>query len=354
MRIICKKILDFLFEVSAPGRLIGQTETLLGAFPDAEAGPGSVTLDCDGENIVRSIEGRNFDVQVLLRPPHGSWHLKSACGQLVLAASARHHEMLHGSAVTCKNGAVLFVGGGAAGKTSLALEMHSRGFRLACEGHVPVERESGLVMPFPRSPELDLKESRHTESGHPAIAKTPRHPPSELFTDPVGISHLFFLDTPYPGKKEQCIHFFCRGGQAELLARKLKKNGLFAVKNIQNQDLATVSGNIPGGDGRRIEEVLSVAGASGVDILHFHCAPLVSPDFNACPEIVNTGKAAAILGIAANTFSGAPLHPAKSGGRIRLSAIDEWLSKASSFILTGGSVSQRAELVTSIIEEPAP
>ena len=156
MRRLRYRVLDAVIEIEAEkDRWLGEVRKSLARFPKAvDNEKAMVAIRADAEAIAA------FDAQGALlwrRDLEAGdplpWLLKTMTNQCLLTALTATHDILHGSAVADGERAYLFIGGSGSGKTTLILALRRRGYRLLCEGQIPVSRATSLIQPFPRGVE---------------------------------------------------------------------------------------------------------------------------------------------------------------------------------------------------------
>jgi hypothetical protein len=132
-------------------------------------GPPARTIDVHPHHGYR-LYARNFGLarisptgaRVVCAPPDDepwSWQRFLVGRILPWAAVLRGHEAFHASAVGFRNRAVAFVGETGAGKTSLAVQLVTRGMEFFTDDVLALERSDGLVRAHPGASIVSVRES---------------------------------------------------------------------------------------------------------------------------------------------------------------------------------------------------
>ena len=93
--------------------------------------------------------------------------------------------LLHGAALSCEGRGVILAGPAMAGKSTLALELMALGHAFLSDDAAPIERETGLLLPFPRA--IGMRKAAGTTASRGLPASSVLELPHKLLLDPAAL-----------------------------------------------------------------------------------------------------------------------------------------------------------------------
>lgn len=130
----------------------------------------------------------------------GAWQRLLIAQVLPFAALLHGLEVFHASAVVKEGDAIAFLGPSRSGKTSLALELCSRGARFMADDVLAVESRDGRLLANPGSPiagvDRERSSDRDSDSGEQVVAVNERERMVRMVgaSEPAPLRALFFID----------------------------------------------------------------------------------------------------------------------------------------------------------------
>lgn len=205
------KIFDFSFSLSSDSsQTIRLFDLVYKNFRQKDGLSSSFSFEVFSENGKRGAP--HLKVREKIYPFHGFSSLESQCFKLITDEIYRKidsHNWMHGGGVAFQNKGIMVCGDSGTGKTSLILKLLSSGFKFLSDEVIPVEKKTGLMVPFLRSvglrPEArDLFEKEfslfqelefanlwgHKYFGNPSLLK------SKKAIQPVFPEYFFYLVNP--------------------------------------------------------------------------------------------------------------------------------------------------------------
>ncbi len=343
------RVLDRIIEIKADDEnWLGEVEKSLARFADAGSdADADVSIRAGAGSIEAFVAGGGLKMRRAFGPhDNAAWLLKTVANQSILDALAATHDILHGSAVVADDKAVLFIGGSGAGKTTLSMELNSRGYPLLCEGQIIVLRETGMIAPFPRGVESEPVGGGDSIFGR---YKTSGILSGSIYENPCGVSHVFFLEDIFPGAAKQDFVIACGMSEKEVLENVLEDLPLEnqAVESRGNTCWFRFSFAPTGEFGLNDLHARLKAGAARVDFIK--SSKTDKPRFEKPAQLEKVSLAKAVLGLAANCIH--YLGKNEPSAEINhFKAFSQLIADAEAYLLYNGSVEERAGRVMEIIE----
>jgi hypothetical protein len=205
------KIFDFSFILSSDSsQTIRLFDLVYKNFRQKNGLSSSFSFEVSSQNGKRGVP--HLKVKEKIYPFHGFSPLESQCFKLItdeLYKNIDSHVWMHGGGVAFQNKGVMICGDSGSGKTSLILKLLSSGFKFLSDEVIPVEKKTGMMVPFPRSvglraearnlldrefsffTELEfVNQWGHKYFGNPALLK------SRKAREPVFPEYFFYLINP--------------------------------------------------------------------------------------------------------------------------------------------------------------
>lgn len=207
------------------------------------------------EVVIQTKEGEApyFKSEGRVYPFHSFSPVESQVFKLVtdeLYRRVESHFLIHGGGVCFQNKGVIVSGESGTGKTSLIVNLLTRGFQFLSDEVVPINRKTGMMEPFPRAVGLrtearfllkegfDLfgKEKFNDSSGHKYFVN-----PSFLSPEKIGGPSLplYFLYLAKPKSSPECktiIHMVIESRGKEFISLLKRIKGLRILQSIQRKN----------------------------------------------------------------------------------------------------------------------
>ena len=243
------KIFDFSFSLSSDSsQTIRLFDLVYKNFRQEDGLSTSFSFEVFSENGKRGVP--HLKVMEKIYPFHGFSSLESQCFKLITDEIYRKidsHIWIHGGGVAFQNKGIMVLGDSGTGKTSLILKLLSSGFKFLSDEVIPVERKTGMMVPFLRSvglrPEArDLFEREislfqelefvdfwgHKYFGNPSLLKSKRA------TQSIFPEYFFYLVNPDSASRAEFNVDLIIETKGEGLLTSLKKiRGLQILKSIR-------------------------------------------------------------------------------------------------------------------------
>jgi hypothetical protein len=243
------KIFDFSFSLSSDSsQIIRLFDLVYKNFRQKDVLSPSFSFEIFSENGKRGVP--HLKVMEKIYPFHGFSSLESQCFKLITDEIYRKvgsHIWIHGGGVAFQNKGIMVLGDSGTGKTSLILKLLSSGFKFLSDEVIPVEKKTGMMVPFLRSVGLrlearDLFEREfslfqelefanlwgHKYFGDPSLLK------SKKATRPVFPEYFFYLVNPdSASRRELDVDLIIEAKGAGLLNSLEKIQGLQILKSIR-------------------------------------------------------------------------------------------------------------------------
>lgn len=231
------RILGTSLRLSGPPALLEPIAAAYGRFRVEDADPKAVRLAVtDSDPPCMILEGKTRRLVRGLEPA-GQVYLRFV--ELALDR-AEHHAVLHAGALIGPRGAFLLAGPAGSGKSALALELLSRGYRFLSDDHAPLDLERSTVVPFHRALALPPGGAAPVPAAARRLADLDTTPrlfgkalldPSRMFgerclaLDEAPLTHVILLtrDDPAsnPSAVDTSIHLIARADRADEIGRWL-------------------------------------------------------------------------------------------------------------------------------------
>lgn len=156
--------------------LVGRLDRSLGRFASPE--PAARVIGIDLRRRVADLDGERV-------PLHPGAVLDQAFGLVYRSVLDRVERflVLHAAAVARDGRALLLAAPSGSGKTTLTLAMLERGFELLSDDFAPMERASGLIHPFPKTPRIRPGPGQRLGLARPRLALSPAAPAAIVMFD---------------------------------------------------------------------------------------------------------------------------------------------------------------------------
>ncbi|NIM90832.1 MAG: hypothetical protein GTO17_07780 [Candidatus Aminicenantes bacterium] len=147
------KIFDFSFSLSSDtSQTIRLFDLVYKNFSQKDGLTPSFSFEVFSENGKRGVP--HLKVKEKIYPFHGFSTQESQCFKLITDEIYRKidsHVWIHGGGVAFQNKGIMVLGDSGTGKTSLILKLLSSGFKFLSDEVIPVEKKTGMMVPFFRS-----------------------------------------------------------------------------------------------------------------------------------------------------------------------------------------------------------
>jgi hypothetical protein len=258
---------------------------------------------------LREIEVRAHPPPPRARTAQGSFELdpgeaaEQAYGLVFREAldGAAGHLVLHAAALERRGQALLLAGPTHAGKTTLALGLLDRGFRLLSDDFSPIERESGRIEPFLKALGIRPGPGRHLARLPGSVESAPpREPlqaqrlaPQAVAERPAAPAAVLLFDGGErpPGVEQPYRYVVTLAGDAQPLARLAAEIPGVRVESAEEGDLVVAIDPRARG-ARRFEELVDRAGAH---VLEYGSLPRRAASRSSRAHIVPIRPATALL-----------------------------------------------------------
>lgn len=150
------KIFDFSFTLSADSsRVIRLFDLVYRNFRQKSSPLPSYSFEVFTNNGKRGFP--HLKVEGKMYPFHSFSSVESQCFKLItdeIYKKINSHVWMHGGGVAFQNKGMMVCGDSGAGKTSLILKLLSYGFKFLSDEVIPIDKKTGMMVPFPRSVSL--------------------------------------------------------------------------------------------------------------------------------------------------------------------------------------------------------
>lgn len=254
------KIFDFSFSlVSDSSQAVRLFDLVYRNFRQKSSQPSSFSFEVNTNHGRRKVP--HLKAAENIYPFHSFGVIESQCFKLVtdeIYRKINSHFWMHGGGVAFRNKGVMVCGDSGAGKTSLILKLLSNGFKFLSDEVIPLDKKTGMMVPFPRSvglrpearfllekefsffKELEFVNlAGHKYFGNPILLKSKR-------TDkPAFPEYFIYLTKPDSGPHGEIkIDIIIEIGGADFLFSLEKVKGVKILKSIRRDDYIYVTARI--------------------------------------------------------------------------------------------------------------
>jgi len=154
MTVCCKyKIFDFSFALSSDSsQAIRLFDLVYKNFRQKDDFSSSFSYEVFTKNGKRGTP--HLKIKEKVYPFHGFNSVESQCFKLItdeIYEKINSHFWMHGGGVAFQNRGVMVCGDSGTGKTSLILKLLSSDFKFLSDEVIPIDKKTGMMVPFPRS-----------------------------------------------------------------------------------------------------------------------------------------------------------------------------------------------------------